>query len=97
MCLLSFLFDVSANCACDLELRSATGAMTTAIDHADSDADPCSGSCVPDCCCCTPSLPAAHLGFELSLQPIAGFYTSGNGEPSPGIALVPYRPPSYHL
>lgn len=94
LCLVALGLDVTANCACDLHAGSPTASIVITDDDSGSAGDPCAGSCIPDCCCCAPSLAASDPRIHFVLEPTAAIHPSGTVETITGIAPIPYRPPS---
>ncbi len=94
ICVFSIFLDVSVNCACDLQMGSASASIVITDDDCDSGGDPCTNSCIPDCCCCAPSLAAGAPSFQFVLEPTAAIHPSGTDETITGIAPIPYHPPS---
>ncbi len=94
ICVFSIFLDVSVNCACDLQMGSASASIVITDDDCDSGGDPRSGSCVPDCCCCAPSLAAGDPSFQFVPDMTAALNPARTGQTIAGIAPIPYHPPS---
>ncbi len=78
---------------CDLPRAGRSQAAIGVAARHDSDADPCSSGCMPDCYSCSRSEEAAVIRFESQPQVVVATVSVSDARASEGVLSLPYHPP----
>lgn len=93
MLLLAAICADLTNVHCDGPVQLGA-AQTPILAAADShEGDPCAGTCVPDCFCCSRTEQTAMVQLRPDGTPLAPLGPDGFVRPASGVRPLPYHPP----